>query len=80
MTCLIDLSFEDGQDKLQPLKLSYDTNNKKKINLKKGDYYGKNGKIDEGYSKAPSQIETLFNGLNESLLNYLSNEDQADEW
>lgn len=82
LTYQIEISFEDGQYKLKPLKLSYDSNSKKKvnINLKKGDYYDKNGKIDDDYSKVPSQIETLFNGLNESLSNYLTNEDQVDEW
>lgn len=82
LTYQIEISFEDGQYKLKPLKLSYDSNSKKKvnINLKKGDYYDKSGKIDVDYSKVPSQIETLFNGLNESLSNYLNNEDQEDEW
>ena len=82
LTYQIEISFEDGQYKLKPLKLSYDSTKKGKVNmnLNKSEYYDKNGKIDNDYSKVPSQIETLFNGLNESLLNYLTNEDQEDEW
>jgi hypothetical protein len=80
-TYVIELKFEDKQYKMDVLKLSYvDKSGKNiKMNLKKGDLYN-NGKIDEGYSKVPSQIEDLFNNLNISLLNYIKGDDQEDEW
>ncbi|NMH87075.1 hypothetical protein [Flavivirga algicola] len=80
---IIELRFRDGDYRFKPIKLTYKTaSNKKsqKIGLKKHKFYSNDGKIKEGYEKVSSQIETLLNNLNKSLLSYLTNRDQEDEW
>ncbi|MCF8273063.1 MAG: DUF4468 domain-containing protein [Flavobacteriaceae bacterium] len=82
LTYNIELSFEDKQYKMKILKLSYIDKKGKdiKMNLNKSDFHEQSGKIKDDYTKAPSQIETLLNNLNKSLLNYINGDDQEDEW
>ena len=79
----IMLQFEDGEYKFKPKKLSYKpASSKKKINIhfNKSDLHTAEGKINNNFAKVPAQIETLLNNLNKSLLNYLTNKPQEDEW
>ena len=79
----IELRLSDGDYRFRPIKLSYKTASSKKrqnINLKKHTFYSKDGKIKEGYEKVSSQIETLLNDLNKSLLNYFTGKEQEVEW
>ena len=80
---IIELRFRDGDYRFRPLKLTYKTSLSKKqqkINLNKHKFHSKDGKIKEGYEKVSSQIEALLNNLNKSLLNYLTDKKQEDEW
>ncbi|GAA3634566.1 hypothetical protein [Flavivirga jejuensis] len=80
---VIELRFKDGEYRFKPVKLTYkaaSNKKKQKIELDKNKFYSSDGKIVNGYGKVPSQIETLFNGLNKSILNYLTNKKQEDEW
>ncbi len=79
----IELQFKDGEYKFKPKRLSYKPEpNKKKKNIRfdRSDFHSSEGKINTGFAKVPAQIETLFNNLNKSLLNYLTNKPQEDEW
>lgn len=80
---IIELRFKDGEYRFKPIKLTYKTaSNKKKqtISLKKHKFYSNDGKIKEGYEKVSSQIEAFLNNLNKSILNYLTDKEQKDEW
>ena len=79
----IELQFKDGEYKFKPKKLTYkpaSSKKKKRINFDKSDFHSANGKINNDYEKVPAQIETLLNNLNKSLLNYLTDKPQEDEW
>jgi hypothetical protein len=83
LTYVIELSFKDGEYKFKPKKLSYTTNSNKKekeISLDNSDFYKNNGDIKEKYTKVPEQMQNLFNSLNKSLFNYLTNKEQENEW
>lgn len=82
LTYAIEFTFEDEQYKIKPSELSYISKNGKmvKLNLNKSEFYTNNGDILEGYEKVSSQIEALFNNLNKSMLNFITNKDQEDEW
>jgi hypothetical protein len=83
LTYSIELTIKNRQYKFKPLSLSYTSTAKSKgnsINLKKSDFHNNNGEVKEEYEKIPSQIETLFNNMNKSLLHYLNDEDQETEW
>ncbi len=80
---IIELRFRDGDYRFKPIKLTYRAASSKKsqkIGLKKHKFYSNDGKIKDGYEKVSSQIEALLNNLNKSLLNYLTNKEQEDEW
>ncbi|MDD7884470.1 hypothetical protein [Flavivirga sp. 57AJ16] len=83
LTYIIELRLRDGDYRLKPVKLTYKTASDKKqktISLNTHEFYSKDGKIKEGYEKVSSQIETFLNSLNKSLLNYLIDKEQEDEW
>ncbi|NCO64530.1 MAG: DUF4468 domain-containing protein [Flavobacteriales bacterium] len=82
LTYTIEFTFEDEEYKIKPSELYYTSKNDKKVklDLKKSDFYTNSGDPLEGYEKISSQIETLFNSLNKSVLNYITNKDQEDEW
>ncbi|GAA3596252.1 hypothetical protein Q4Q39_08055 [Flavivirga amylovorans] len=80
---IIELRFRDGDYRFRPIKLIYKTASDKKeqtINLKKHKFYSKDGIIKKGYEKVSSQVEDLLNKMNKSLLNYLTDKPQEDEW
>ena len=52
----------------------------KKIKLKESEFHTKEGNLEKDYEKVPSQIEGLFNGLNKSLFNFLTDREQETEW
>lgn len=79
---VIELHFKDGEYKFKPKKLTYkpsSSRRKVKINFEKSDFHQTNGSVKNDYKKVPEQIETLFNNLNRSLLNYLTDKPQEDE-
>ncbi|GAA4801034.1 hypothetical protein [Litoribaculum gwangyangense] len=79
----ISIKFEDDGFSFEPKKLSYQTSSKNKktsLNFKSSDFHSNNGNLKVDYSKVPSQIESLFNGLSKSLFNYLIDKEQEDEW
>ena len=79
----IELQFKDGEYKFKPKKLSYKpTSSNKKINIRfdRSDFHTAEGNTDSDYRKVPAQIEMLLNNLNKSLLNYLTDVPQEDEW
>ncbi len=80
---IIELQFRDGEYKFKPKKLFYKPPSSKKrirIHFDKSAFHTTDGKINHRYKKVPAQIETLLNNLNRSLLNYLTDEKQEDEW
>ena len=79
----IELEFDDDEYIFIIDKLEYEIpGNKKdqKIKLNKSDFHYKDGDLIGGYEKVPTQIENLFNNLNKSLFNYLSDFEQETEW
>ena len=82
MKYLIEISFKEGRYKFDPINLSYDVSGHGTVfvNFDKGVYWNKKGKLRKVYSKIPNQIETLFNGLNMSLKNYLYDKTEKDDW
>ena len=50
------------------------------IKLKESEFHTKEGNLEKDYEKVPSQIEGLFNGLNKSLFNFLTDREQETEW
>lgn len=78
----MELSFEDGEYNMKLKKLSYlnRLNKKEDIKLDKSDFHNDNNELKNNYSKVPSQIETMFNELNTSLLNYINNKEQVNKW
>jgi hypothetical protein len=79
---IMELSFEDGEYNMKLKKLSYlnRLNKKEDIKLDKSDFHNDNNELKNNYSKVPSQIETMFNELNTSLLNYINNKEQVNKW
>ncbi|MDO5970249.1 hypothetical protein Q4Q35_10570 [Flavivirga aquimarina] len=81
--CKIELRFKDGEYRFRPINMFYKTSSSKKskkINFQKNKFYSNDGKIIEGYEKVLSQVENLLNNLNKSLLNYLTDKEQEEEW
>lgn len=80
---IILIKIKDGEYTFKPVKLTYKIGSSKKdqvVKFKGSDFYIKNGGIKSEYEKVPAQIETLFNDLSKSLLNYLTDKEQEKEW
>lgn len=80
---VVQLVFEDGEYKFKPTKLAYkaiSSQKEIKIEFKNSSFHSNDGTLKVDYEKVPSQIETLLNNLNRSLLNYIMNKPQEDEW
>ncbi len=79
----VELRFRDGDYRFKPMRLSFKTSSSKKeqnINLNKHKFKGKDGVIQQGYEEVSSQVETLLNDMNKSILNHLTGKEQEDEW
>lgn len=80
---VIELQFSDGEYKFKPKKLFYNPPSSKKrvrIHFNKSIFHESTGKLSRDHKKVPAQIENLFNNLNRSLYNYLTDRKQEDEW
>lgn len=79
----IEIKFVDDEYKFKIKKFSYaipGNEKDKKIKLKESEFHTKEGNLEKDYEKVPSQIEGLFNGLNKSLFNFLTDREQETEW
>jgi hypothetical protein len=71
---VIEVSFKDGRYKFDPISVSFFNQMGNGYNVpmnETGKVYYKNGKILKGSEEVPEMFESLFNGLNESLKNYV---------
>lgn len=80
-TYTIEISFKDGRYKFDPTALVLSNSNGHNytvdLNNTSKTYY-KNGKIVKGSEGIDSAFENFYNGLNESLKDYISNDKQSD--
>ncbi len=79
-TYTIEISFKDGRYKFDPIELNI-TAQGKTFTPDLNDlsiYYKKNGELPKYSESVPPAFENLFNGLNESLKNYISEVKKSD--
>ncbi|MEC3906086.1 hypothetical protein VOI54_03595 [Tamlana sp. 2201CG12-4] len=81
----IDVIIEDGTYTFKPKDLLFRTTYGKKkakvkLNFDKTELYSDNREIKAGHELVPSQLEDLFNSLHKSLYNYITDQEQEDEW
>ncbi|MFD0989256.1 hypothetical protein ACFQ1R_04050 [Mariniflexile jejuense] len=82
---IFEITFKNGEYRFEPIEISYTVSKNKKekardITFKKSSFHDKNGEVDSGYEKVPFQIEALLNNINKSLFNFITSNEQEDEW
>ncbi|WP_445454064.1 hypothetical protein [Flavobacterium sp. 25HG05S-40] len=82
-TYTIEISFKDGKYKFDPIDLklsnsagSFDF----PLNTDLQIYYNKKGELRKGSKEALDNVVGLFNGLNESLKNYINGTGKKEDW
>lgn len=85
-TYSIEISFKDGRYKFEPISIDYrippsqySSGLTVTVDFYDGSgYYNKKGKIKKATETVPTSISDLFNGLNTSLLDHITAEEE--EW
>lgn len=79
----IEVSFKDGKYRFDPIELVLRTKNGASSDINLNDfsvYFEKDGSINKRTKDVPGYFENLFNGLNESLKNYIENQTKKSDW
>lgn len=82
-TYTIELTFKDGKYKMAVTEIVLKDANSKisRPNLDDfSEYYDKEGNVKKYLSDAPTAYESLFNGLNKSLVTYMDKKKKAENW
>lgn len=72
----LEISFKDNKYKFEIISLLYDS----KTDYKKIPNFKTDKKLLKNFGTTPVDIENYFNGLNESLKNYISGKTKKSEW
>lgn len=79
----IEITFKDGKYKFTVTEIVLKDANGKVVRPNLDDfseYYDKEGNVKKYLSDAPAAYESLFNGLNKSLVTYMDKKKKAENW
>lgn len=79
----IEITFKDGKYKFTVTEIVLKDANGKIVRPNLDDfseYYDKEGNVKKYLSDAPAAYESLFNGLNKSLVTYMDKKKKAENW
>lgn len=83
-TFTIEITFKDGKYKFEAVGLSEKPNNGGATvthNLNDfSEYYNKDGSLKKYKDDVPAAYETLFNGLNKNLIDFMDKKKKAENW
>lgn len=83
-TFTIEINFKDGKFKFEAIGLTEKPNNATTVVTHDlndfSEYYNKDGSLKKYKDDVPAAYESLFNGLNTSLVTFMDKKKKADGW